>query len=86
MGRNQSSAKYTWCGRGTRRGRAACACACSAAGYFSFLPSLKRNLGLVETLTWPCVVFSLCLPNSCPRAAQGASPGPLPGFQYAFSP
>ena len=86
MGGNQSSAKYAWCSRGTRRGRATCACARPAAGYFLFLLSLKRNLGLVETLPLPPMVFPFVFPIPCPRAAHGASPGPSPGFQRAASP
>lgn len=77
-GGNERSAKYRWCGRGTRRDRAAHACTRPAARHFSFSPSLKINPGLAETLTLPHVVFPFVFPIPCPRAAHGAGPGLSP--------
>jgi len=82
---NQSSAKHTWCGWGGRRGRAVSACAHRTARYFSFLPSLMRNLGFVATVTLPHVFSPLVFPVPFPRAVHSASPGPLLGFQHAAS-
>lgn len=42
--------------------------------HFTFLTSLKRNLGLAEPL--PCIDFPFIFPISCPSPAHGASPSP----------
>lgn len=69
MGGNQSSAEYTRCGRGTRRGRAACACTRPAARYFLIPLLSKEKSESFRDLNPALHGFALCIPNSLPKSS-----------------